>query len=370
MIPLYRPYIPAAAKEPLLDVLSGTAIADGPMVRAFEQGMADYLGNPNATSVGDISAAIQLSLILSECGQGSEVLASPMACVATNQPVVWAGATIRWCDVDPKTGLLDPEDAAKRINERTKAILVPLWAGDVPELYEFYRLAREHGLTVVEDAGEALGSIYRDQKIGATGADFTAFSFHAIRHITTGEGALLSMRNADLLPRLQALRRYGIFREHFRDKHGEIREEFDIEYPGLNSYMTHIAGAIGVAQLDRLEDVLYRHRENGQWFDRELADIDGISVCPRPVHRQSSYWVYTMLAERRDDLLVALRDRGVYASKVHARNDTYRCFHSNTPRVSLPGVDAFAARVLCLPCGWWVEQEEREVIRDALKKGW
>ena len=369
MIPIYKAHIPDAAIGPLREVFGSGQIADGVWVRDFEHALRTFLGNRYLTTVGDVSSGIQLALMLSGLKPGDEVLASPMACVATNQPILLAGGRIRWCDVEPLTGMVSPRTVAQAWTPETRALVHPLWAGDVPDLDGLNALARERGFSVVEDAGEALGAEYRGRKVGATDTDFTVFSFHAIRHITTGEGGAIAFREAGFADRAQWRKRYAIHRPSFRNSLGEIDPACDIQETGLNTYLTNIAGAIGVAQMDRIEGVLASHRRHAVRLGELLSSIPGISLCDRPAVSRSAYWVYTVLAERSEDLLRALRSRGVHASRVHLRNDRYSCFGGASGR-DFPGLESFAARYLCLPCGWWMTDEDVEHVGATVKQGW
>ena len=360
--------MPKTALGPLREVLFSGQLADGRYSRLFEQALGEYLGNPHVTSHDNISTALMLALYAAGVRPEDEVIASPIACLATNQPILNLFARVRWADIDPLTGNLDPTGIASLITSRTKAILYAHWAGDVAEIDAINRAAHMHGLKVIEDAGEALGAEYRGHRVGATGTDFTVFSFHAIRHITTGEGAAIAYGDADMAEQTKWLKRYGIHQPSFRDEWGEIDPASDIPVAGFNSYMTNVAAALGLEQMKYLPDIVSRHRKNGEFYDASLSGISGLRLLRRLPHARSAYWVYTVLAERRDDLLRALRDRGVFASKVHVRNDIYSCFGER--RRALPGVDAFSARYLSLPCGWWVDEEVREVVVAAIRRGW
>jgi len=368
MIPLYKAYIPDSVNQVLSDVFHSGYLADGENVRTFEKMLKDYIGNPNLITTGDVASSIMLCLFMAGVMPGEEVIASPVACVATNQPILNLFAKARWCDVDPKTGNIDPDKIAAVVNSRTKAVLYSHWGGDVAEIDAINKVAKAYGLKVIEDAGEALGAEYRDKKVGNTGTDFTIFSFHAIRHITTGEGAAITFKNKNDAEQAQWIKRFGIHRPSFRDELGEINPDCDIPLAGFNTYMTNISGAIGTEQMRRLPMVVAKHRENGDFFDRSLKDVPGIAFCDRPFHRKSAYWVYTFFAEQRDDLLRALRDRGVYASKVHYRNDIYSCFGNEQQELS--GVSKFSERYLCIPSGWWLTLEERDYIVAAIRIGW
>jgi dTDP-4-amino-4,6-dideoxygalactose transaminase len=368
MIPLYKVHMPETVLEALKHVVFSGYLADGDFVRRFEDALRDYLGNANITTNSDVSTALMLALYVAGVRPGDEVIASPVACLATNQPILNLFAKAVWADVDPLTGNLDPSQIPRLVTERTKAILYPHWAGDPAEIDAINAAARAHGLQVIEDAGEALGAEYRGRKVGATGSDFTVFAFHAIRHITTGEGAAITYADPEVAERAGWLKRYGIHRPTFRDEWGEIDPSSDIPQAGYNSYLTNLAAAIGLEQCKWVESIVARHRANGEYYDRALADVPGITILRRPPYAKSAYWVYTLLAERRDDLLRALRGRGIYTSKVHLRNDGYSCFAAS--RRPLPGADAFTARHLCIPSGWWVGEGDRERIVATIRQGW
>lgn len=368
MIPLYRVHMPDDVLDSLREVLFSGYLADGAYVRRFEEALGSFLGNASLTTNDNVSTAILLALYVAGVRPGDEVIASPMACLATNQPVLNLFARVVWADVDPETGNLDPRQIEALATPLTRAVLYPHWGGDVGDIEAVNTAARAHGLKVVEDAGEALGAENDGRKVGATGTDFTVFAFHAIRHITTGEGAAITYADPEVAARARKLKRYGIDQAGFRDALGEIDPRSDIPEAGLNSYMTNVAAAIGLAQMQHLERLVARHRANGEFYERALDGVAGITRLRRSPRARSAYWVYTLLADRRDELLRALRDRGVHASKVHLRNDVYSCFGPSTR--PLPGLDAFGARYLCIPCGWWVDDEDRERVVDAIRKGW
>lgn len=178
----------------------------------------------------------------------------------------------------------------------------------------------------------------------------------------------MTYANPETAERTRWLKRYGIHQPSFRDEWGEINPASDVPTAGYNSYMTNVAAAIGLEQMKYLPGIVSQHQANGDYYTRALADVPGLTLLQRPPHARSAYWVYTVLAERRDELLRALRGRGVYASKVHLRNDGYSCFRES--RRPLPGVEAFSARYLCIPCGWWITEADREYIAAAIRKGW
>jgi dTDP-4-amino-4,6-dideoxygalactose transaminase len=365
-IPLYKPHIPQGLGERVADILSSGQIAGGPSIAMFEGLLRDYLGNPWVTTTGDISTSLTVCLFLAGVRPEDDVVMSPMVCLATSCPVRNLFANIRWCDVDPMTGNIDPVDLSKRITPRTKAIVVYHWAGNPADLEAIHAVARAHNLAVIEDAGEALGAEYHGKKIGATGSDYTVFSFYPNRHLTTIDGGAITCAREEDHEKLRWLKRYGIHQPSFRDGDGEINPASDIPIAGWNSYMNHVAATIGVAQMEHLPSLIARYRENGLYYDERLADVPGVTVLNRPQNSRSAYWVYTFLARERDHLLKRLRQLGVCASKVHLRNDLYTCFGVSTE--SLPGADYFSAHCLSIPCGWWVNEDDCTRIADIVRR--
>jgi perosamine synthetase len=365
MIPLYKPYVIPRMESFIAEVLSSGQIAGGFKVGKFEALLQEYLGNPWVTTTGDISTSLTLCLFLAGVRPGDNVLISPLVCLSTSCPVRNLFANVRWCDVDPLTGNIDPVDIAKNVTRRTKAIVAYHWAGNPADLEAIHVVARSHGIAVIEDAGEALGAEYQGKKIGATGSNFTVFSFYPNRHLTTIEGGAIACANEDDYEKVRWLKRYGIHQPSFRDGDGEINPLSDIPVAGWNSYMNHVAATIGVAQMEHLPQIVARYRENGLYYDRVLAEIPGVTVLRRPADSCSAYWVYTFLARKRDSLLKRLRQEGVQASKVHLRNDLYTAFGKGPEK--LLGADEFSAHCLSVPSGWWVTNEDRAQIVDVIR---
>jgi perosamine synthetase len=366
-IPLYGVHMPPNVASIMSEVMANGQIAGGPNVGKFESLLRDYLGTPLVTTTSDISNSLILCLFLAGVRPGDEVIMSPLVCLATSCPVRNLFANIRWCDVDPTTGNIDPEDISRRITPKTKAIVVYHWAGNPASLDAIHAVARSHNLAVVEDAGEALGAEYNGKKIGSTGSDYTVFSFYPNRHLTTIDGGAISCIREEDYEKVYWLKRYGIHQPTFRCRDGEINPASDIPTAGWNLYMNHVAATIGVAQMAYLPQIIASHQENGFYYDEALDDMPGITVLRRPANSRSAHWVYTFLARNRDNLLERLLRAGVSASRVHLRNDLYTAFGSGTE--NLPGVAEFSAHCLSVPCGWWVTKKDLEFIVGIIKSG-
>lgn len=367
MIPLYKPHVPDSAGAALRKVLDSGQIAGDGNCAEFERKLREFLGVRYLAITAEFSRSVEMALRMTGVGPGDSVLLSPLACLATTMPILQVGARPVWCDIDLQTGSLDPDDIARKC-AGAKAVLLYHWVGIPGNIDGVRRVAEQAGLRIIEDAGEALGAEYQGRRIGAHGFDYSVFSFSPVRHITTGEGAAISFRDPDRHELARLWRRYGIPAPDFRDNLGEIRTECDIKIPGFHNYLNCLGGELGALQMDCLPGIVKTHRENGRYFDRALSQVPGIRLLNRDPKSVPSYWVYCFLCEDREDLLKKLRVAGIYASKVHARNDLYSCFGGGP--ADLPAVSEFEAHELCIPCGWWVTDEDREYIAGTIRSGW
>jgi dTDP-4-amino-4,6-dideoxygalactose transaminase len=187
------------------------------------------------------------------------------------------------------------------------------------------------------------------------------FSLQAIKHMTTVDGGMLSCQDAGELPKGRALRWFGIDR-------AISRTEVDVTSVGYKYHMNNVNATIGLVQLDHIQPTVSRHIANGRYFDGALRGIPGLSLCVWDACAEPSYWFYTVLAERRDNLQRYLAENGISSSLAHKRNDLHSVFSSS--RRQLPGLDWFYPRMLHIPCGWWVSDTDREFIAHTIRRGW
>jgi perosamine synthetase len=361
-IPLFKVHVPP--RQSLLprleEVLYSGQIGDGEIVKQFEAEFGRFIGNPRALAVSSGTAALHTALLLANVGPGDEVISTPMTAEPTNMAILHTGATIVWADVDPESGNMAPASLLGKLSPRTKAVVVVHYAGVPVRLREIAEIAARHGVPVVEDAAHALGAWYGGAKIG-NHSEYVIFSFQAIKHMTTGDGGMLLCRSDEDLPRGRRIRWFGIDR-------AQPRTSVDVRDVGFKYNTNNVTATFGLAQLEVIEQVIQRHMENGAFFERVLADVPGVSVCSYEPVARPSHWLYTVLAERRDDLARWLTERGVDCSQVHRRNDLHPVFQAS--RCPLPGLDEYYGRMLHIPCGWWVGDEEREYIADCIRTGW
>ena len=361
-IPLFKVHVPPRERlMPRLEsVLYSGQIGDGEIVKQFEMEFGRFIGNPHALAVSSGTAALHVGLLLAGVGPGDEVISTPMTAEPTNMAVLHTGATLVWADVDADSGNMSPESLVRKITPRTKAIVVVHYAGVPVRLKEIAAIAASHGVPIVEDAAHALGARYDGAKIG-NHSEYVIFSFQAIKHMTTGDGGMLLCRREQDLPHGRRLRWFGIDR-------AQPRTTVNVEHVGYKYNTNNVTAAFGLAQLDTIEPVIQRHMDNGDFFERTFAGVSGLRVCSYDSVARPAHWLYTVLAERRDDLARWLTERGVDCSLVHRRNDLHPVFAS--ARCELPVLVAYSSRMLHIPCGWWVGDEDREYIADCIRAGW
>ena len=339
-------------------VLNSGEIAYGEHSKRFENKLQSFIGNPNVLAISGNSIFFALKLL--GIKEGDEVIVSPMSCLMTTQPIVYAGAKVVWADIDPNTGSLDPESVKEKITSKTKAIIHYHWAGYPGYIDEINKLASEHGIKVIEDATESFGAEYKGLKLGNTKTDIVCYSFTPVRLPNALDGGGLAFNCSDLFKKALLLRDLGIDRSKFRDKLGEISKDLDISTIGDSSAMNNVSGFIGASQMDYLNDLYSKQRENAKQWERYFENEPEVKILNRRNNTNPSYWCFTILSNQRDALLNDFRDKGFYASKLHLRNDLYSVFGSSA--MNYKGVNEFSKRQLNIPCGWWYDLSKSKVI--------
>ncbi|MDX2218365.1 MAG: DegT/DnrJ/EryC1/StrS family aminotransferase [Burkholderiales bacterium] len=366
-IPLFRTFTSDDVGPRISAVLASGQLAMGPRVQAFEESLAQWLGVREVAAVSDGSAAITLALHLAGVQAGDGVLASPVACTASLMPIANIRAIPVWLDIDPDTGMTTPAEVIRAGTDHARAFLHVQWSGDPGDVQALAHAAREAGLASIVDATESFGA-ERDGRRWLDDADFTAWSFYASKTLSTGEGGALAARDPESLLRARQLRRFGIDRNRQRTSAGDLSEALDIAEAGWAMSLTDISASLGEANLPHMDRLLKRQRENAAFFDQQLTGIPGLKLLRRNLRSRPAFWTYSLRAERREDLTRKLHAAGIGAQRLHLRADRFSCF-GGTP-AELPGVALFDSENLSIPCGWWVEDADRERIVATIRNGW
>lgn len=342
------------AELPELDaILHSGALAFGKYGKEFEQKLSSFVGVEQLTLVNSFNSAILVALATLGIKPGDEVIASPMACLASNQPHLTTGTKVVWADVDPMTGTLDPESVKQKVSTKTKAIFHNHFCGFPGYIDEINSIGQTYGIPVVDDAIEAFGSEYKGKKIGNTGTDITIYSFQAVRLPTTVDGGAVVFKDKTLYEKSMLVRDSGIDRKYFRDNMGEINPNYDINMSGFGATMSDVNSYIGIQQLNDIKTLIEKQRENARNWDELICEKFPHYILLN--HRKEispNYWVYGILADNKMDALKKFRDLGYYTSGVHFPNNLYSIFGNQE---TLSGVEDFYSKFLAIPCGWWFQ---------------
>jgi perosamine synthetase len=362
-IPLAKPDLGPREEELVLEVLRSGSLSLGPMLARFERALAEWLGVDDAVAVSSGTAALHLGVRAVGWRGGDEVITSPLSFVASANCLLYEDATPVFCDVDPVTLNLDPEAARAAIGERTAGLLPVDIFGYPADLPALSTLAAERGLGVLEDGCEALGAVDSDGvKVGARG-DPCTFAFYANKQLTTGEGGALIPPDAEVAARVRSERNQGRAADMGRLEHERL---------GFNYRLTDTSAAIGLAQLERAEEILARRAELARLYGERLADVEGLTLpCDDRGAERRSWFVYVVqLPEHadRDAAIAGLAQRGIaakpYLPCIHLMPFYRERF--GFAGGEFPVAESFAERSLGLPFFTAMSEEQVDRVAGAL----
>jgi len=366
-IVLFHPNIPKNAASSVKDVLKTRWIGQGPKVEEFENEFSIIFANGRpCVGVGAGTDALHLSYILAGLKPGDEVISPVFTCTATNIPFLYMGVKIRFADVDPDTLNINIDHVRELVNEETRAIVCVHYGGLPCDMDELQDIADSYNIPVIEDAAHALGATYKNRKIGSI-SDFTMFSFQAIKHITTGDGGMLVLKDPELVDKARRIQWFGIDR---KAKQGGIWEH-DICEVGYKYQMTDIAASLGLASLEEFNDHLNHRKKLFSLYEKQLSDIPGLKFVGGGFKdREHAAWLCTVISENRVDLQIKLREKRVESGQVHFRNDRYEIFADYVKDCSFPNMDKVEDNYLVLPLHAKVTVEDVEKICSIIRSGW
>lgn len=362
MIPLVKTNIPERKKllPELEKVLYSDYVAQGEQVELFERAFEKFIGSGHSLSVNSGTAALHIALILAGVKEGDEVISTALTAEPTNVAIKMVGAKIRYADVDYETGNISPASIEENINNKTKAIMVVDYAGITVNVTAIQLISKKYNIPVIHDASHALGAKFNGLTTG-NHFPYTVFSFQAIKQLTTVDGGMLQIQNTEEYEKAKLIRWFGI------DK-TKTRLENNIQFQGYKYHMNNVNATIGLVQLNEIAAILSAHIENGKYFDEHLKNTPGAELIVYYPGSEPAYWLYTLKVENREGFIKKMTEIGVTASELHKRNDWHS--YLNDFYSTLPNLDKFYTELVHLPCGWWVSNEERELILKTIKEGW
>ncbi|MDD4239513.1 MAG: DegT/DnrJ/EryC1/StrS family aminotransferase [Desulfotomaculaceae bacterium] len=301
---LSSPDITSKEIDMVTSVISGRTLSMGPMVEKFESLVADYLGVKNAVAVNSGTSGLHLCVRALGIGKGDEVITTPFSFVASSNCLLYEQAIPVFVDIDPLTLNLDVNLIEEKITKRTKAILPVHVFGHPVEMDKILKMAGKYGLAVIEDACEALGARYQDRLAGSEG-DVSVFAFYPNKQITTGEGGVIATGDERIASLCRSMRNQG------RGSSGAWLEH---QILGYNYRMSELNAALGVAQMERLDEILEKRRRVASAYDARLSPVDGVILPYVAPGVQMSWFVYVVRFSEgidRNRIMHFMQERGV-----------------------------------------------------------
>lgn len=297
----------------VISVLKSDWITTGPKIKEFEDVLCEYIGCKYCTAVNSGTSALDIAVQSLDLPIGSEIITTPFTFVATSNAVIYNGLKPVFADICSDTFNIDPEDIRKKITRNTKAIIYVDYAGQPCDIKAIKEIADEFDLNLIEDACHSIGAEYKNKKVGNF-ADLTVFSFHPVKHITTGEGGAVVTNNEELHEKLALLRTHGIDKDA-RDRYGpDASWAYDMKYLGRNYRITDFQAALGISQLKKLDGFINRRSELALKYNELLSDIDAVRLPVVRSNVKHAWHIYTILLDEsinRDDFFKYMRASGI-----------------------------------------------------------
>lgn len=312
LLPYGRQTLTEADVAAATEVLRSDWLTTGPKVAEFEEAIADYVDAQHAVSFSSGTAALHAAVLAAGLKPGDEAITTPLTFCATANAALYGGGTPVFADVRDETLTIDPKEVERRITPRTKALLPVDYAGQPADLDALLALADRHELLVIEDAAHALGAKYRSRMVGSI-SHMSVFSFHAVKHLTTGEGGMVTTNNSDFAQRLREVRNHGIDSDA-RARQAAGHWHYEMTTLGFNYRLTDIACALGLSQLPRLSANLARRRAIAARYGKALATVPSLTLPIVAADVTSAWHLYPVRVDAsidRAEVFNALRAEGL-----------------------------------------------------------
>lgn len=365
LIPYGKQWVDAADIRAVVRVLKSDRLTQGPNVEKFEEAFARAVSAPYAVAVSSGTAGLHLAALAAGFDRGDEVLTTPLTFVASSNSILYTGATPAFVDIEDRTLGLDPLKAERSVGPKTRGILSVHFAGQPCVLGDKRKFSKKNNFTVIEDASHALGAEVKSSggwtPVGACAqSDMAVFSFHPVKHITTGEGGMITTRRKELYEKLRLLRTHGIEKDasKFELKDGPHRPwHYEMKLLGFNYRITDIQCALGLSQLKKLGRFVKIRREIAAFYDKSFRNIDFLRIPEVMPDRRSSYHLYPLridfkrLDRSRADVMRTLERRGIL-TQVHYTPVTHQPYYRKrfrTKTADFPVCEKYFSQALSIP---------------------
>ena len=374
LLPYGRQSIGEDDIQAVVDVLRSDWLTTGPKVAEFEEAFAARVGAKHAVSFTSGTAALHAGAFTSGLKAGDEAITTPMTFAATANCVLYQGATPVFADVSPDTLNVDPEQVARKVSSRTRAILPVDYAGHPADLSAIAEIARKHGLMVVEDACHALGAEFRGRQAGSL-ADMTVFSFHPVKHITTGEGGMVSTNDARIAETLRRFRNHGISSDA-RQRQSAGQWHYEMVLLGFNYRLPDFACALGLQQLKKLDANLARRRKIADRYTNAFRNVESVIVPGVRAEANPAWHLYPIrlqlekLTADRAQIFRALRAEniGVNVHYIPVHLHPYYREQFGHREGEFPVAEDAYARLISLPMFHGMSDQDVEDVITAVKR--
>jgi dTDP-4-amino-4,6-dideoxygalactose transaminase len=364
-VTLFYPYIPKNYLSALKKVFSTRWIGQGPLVDKLEKVFSKkFANNLPSVAVGSGTDALHLAYILAGIKKDDEVICPIFTCTATNIPLLYIDAKIKFADIDPKTMNIDIQSVKKLITNKTKAIVFVNYGGLPCDLTELNAIAKKRKIVLIQDAAQSLAAKYKNKSI-VKYADYTIYSFQAIKQITSGDGGMLVFKDKKKLKKAYRIRWFGIDR---LAKQGGTWEN-DIKEIGYKYQMTDIGASLLLESIKEFKKIWSHRRKLYKIYEKILSKNPSITIMDKKKSgTEHSNWLFTICLKKKDFLQKKLRQNGVETNQVHFRNDRYSIFKRFTKGKKFKNMDAVENNYLVLPIHPKVKLSDAKRISNLIMK--
>ncbi|MCY9272915.1 UDP-4-amino-4,6-dideoxy-N-acetyl-beta-L-altrosamine transaminase [Bacillus inaquosorum] len=373
-LPYGRQWLDEEDIQSVVDVLRGDYLTTGPTIDLFEQKVAEYAGSSYAVAFSSGTAALHAACFAAGISQGDEVITTPITFTASANCILYMGAKPVFADIDPLTYNIDPDSIEKLITPKTKAIIPVDFTGQPVNHDRIQKIAKANNLIVIEDAAHALGASYKGEKIGSI-SDMTMFSFHPVKHITTGEGGMITTNNKTYYEKLLQFRSHGITRDPKKLTQDHGSWYYEMHFLGFNYRMTDIQAALGISQLKKVDDFIETRNHLARIYNEKLKTISHIHLPSQDAASTSSWHLYIInlkldqLKGNRDDIFNAMQQENIGVNVHYIPVYLHPYYQRLGYQAGLcPNAENFYKGIITLPLFQSMNEKDADDVIKALKK--
>lgn len=356
----------------VVDVLKSDWITTGPKIKEFEEAVCRHIGCEHAVAVNSGTSALDIAVASLNLREGSEIITTPFTFVATSNAILYNRHKPVFADIDPKTYNIDPIQIEKKITPKTRALIYVDFAGHPCDMEEIREIADTHNLYLIDDACHALGAEYKRKKIGNF-ADITVFSFHPVKHITTGEGGMCVTNNEELAQKMRVLRNHGIDKNVHERFGPEASWQYDLKFLGRNYRLTDLQAALGISQLKKLNMFIEQRSKIADIYNQAFSTVSEIRTPQVRPYVKHAWHLYTILLEKnisRDKFFNKMRSMNIGVN-VHYipiyRHGYYNNYNIINPK-EFPITEDIFKRIITLPLFSKMTKKDATDVISAVKE--